>query len=303
MHTKLVDENIFLIDLETCGYKNLIASYVLKGEKTLIVESGPASSVPNLLSGLEELNVRPEEIDYVAVSHVHIDHSGGAGALLKKLPNAKVIVHPKGISHLVDPSRLWAASKQALGDVAEMFGKPEPVPENRIISALENGGTNLGNGLTLRVIETPGHASHNVAFYEQSSGGVFPGDSAGVYLPEFDAVFPTTPPPFRPDFALVSLDKLIRLKPNFLYYSHFGKVPNAVKRLRNYDAQIRTWLNIVQEGVKRGEKNEDIRENIFEIDETIRNTLPELMKNPIHRKILVENSVDGFIDFSKNPQI
>jgi glyoxylase-like metal-dependent hydrolase (beta-lactamase superfamily II) len=303
MHTKVIGENLFLIDLETCGYKNLIASYVLKGEKVVIVETGPTSSIPNLLSGLHELNVRLGDVAYVAVSHVHIDHAGGAGTLLKQLPNAKVLVHPKGATHLIDPTKLWLASKQTLGDVAEMFGKPEPVSEDRIITATEGWTLDLGKGLNLRIIEAPGHASHNVAYYEEHSGGVFPGDGAGAYLPEFDAVFPTTPPPFRPDIAMVSLDKLIHLNPKFLYYSHFGEASDAARRLRDYEVQIKRWLGIVQEDLKRGEEPEAIREHIFSEDETTRNAVPVLKKNPILKKTLIENSVRGFIEFAQNPQI
>jgi glyoxylase-like metal-dependent hydrolase (beta-lactamase superfamily II) len=302
MHTRDIGENLSLIDLETCGYKNLIASYVLKGEKTLIVETGPTSSVPNLLAGLDELNVHPEDVAYVAVSHIHIDHAGGAGTLLKKLPNAKVIVHSKGVSHLIDPTRLWLASKQTLGDVAEMFGKPEPMPEDRIIAASEGWTLDLGKELKLRAVEAPGHASHNVAYYEEHSGGVFPGDGAGAYLPEFGAVFPTTPPPFRPDIAMVSLDKLIHLNPKFLYYSHFGNASDAVKRLRDYEVQIKTWLGTVQEDLKRGEKPEAINEHIFREDETISGAVPTLKKNLIHKKTLIENSVRGFIEFAQNPR-
>jgi len=303
MHTKVIGENLFLIDLETCGYKNLIASYVLKGEKILIVETGPASSIPNLLSGLGELDVSPEEVAYVAVSHVHIDHAGGAGTLLKHLPDAKVIVHPRGVSHLIDPAKLWLASKQTLGEVAEMFGKPEPVSEDRIIAAAEGWTLDLGKGLKLRIMEASGHASHNVAYYERQSNGVFPGDGAGAYLPEFGAVFPTTPPPFRPDIAMVSIDKLIRLNPKFLYYSHFGKAPDAARRLRDYEVQIKMWLGIVAEDLRRGEKPEAIREHIFREDETIRDAVPALKRNPILKKTLIENSVRGFIEFAQNPQI
>jgi glyoxylase-like metal-dependent hydrolase (beta-lactamase superfamily II) len=303
MHTKIIGENLSLIDLETCGYKNLIASYVLKGEKIAIVETGPTSSIPNLLSGLDELNVSPEEVAYVAVSHIHIDHAGGAGTLLKQLPNAKALVHPKGIPHLVEPTKLWLASKQTLGEVAEMFGKPEPVSEDRIIAATEGWTLDLGKRLKLKIMEAPGHASHNVAYYEQYNSGVFPGDGAGAYLPEFGAVFPTTPPPFRPDVAMVSLDKLIRLNPKFLYYSHFGKASDATKRLQDYEVQIKTWLGIVQEDLKRGEKPEAIREHIFREDETTLNAVPMLKKNPILKKTLIENSVRGFIEFAQNPQI
>ena len=303
MHTKEIGEKLFLIDLETGGFKNLIASYILKGEKTLIVETGPTSSIPNLLSGLKELNVKLENVVYVALSHVHIDHGGGAGTLLHKLPNAKVIVHSKGASHLKSPAKLWAASKETLGPVAEMFGEPESVPEDRIIVASEGMTFDLGKDLTLEVVETPGHASHNLGYYEHLNHGVFPGDSAGAYLGEFDTVFPTTPPPFRPDIALISLDKLISLNPSFLYYTHFGKASDAVKRLRSYQVQIKRWLNIVEEGVKRGESAETIRETVLREDETIRKIVPTLKANPVHRKTLIENSVRGFIEFAQNPQI
>ena len=99
MHTKQIGKKLFLIDLETGGYKNLIASYVLKGNEVIIVETGPTSSIPNLLWGLKELNIKAENVAYVALTHVHIDHGGGAGTLLKNLPNAKIIVHSKGAPH------------------------------------------------------------------------------------------------------------------------------------------------------------------------------------------------------------
>jgi glyoxylase-like metal-dependent hydrolase (beta-lactamase superfamily II) len=303
MHMKEIGKNLFLVDLETGGFKNLIASYVLKGEKAIIVETGTTSSVPNLLSGLKELNVKTENVAYVALSHVHIDHSGGAGTLLKSLPNAKVIVHPKGASHLADPAKLWVASKEVLGSVAELFGEPEPVPEDRIIVAKEGMTFDVGEGVRLKAVEAPGHASHNLSYYEYLNEGVFPGDAAGAYIEEFDTVFPTTPPPFRPDIALVSLDKLISLNPKVLYYTHFGKASDAVKRLRDYAAQIKLWLRIAEEGVKKGESAEAIRETIFRKDESVWRIASVLKSNPVTRKTLIENSVQGFVDFAKKPQI
>ena len=303
MHTKQIGENLFLIDLEMGGSKSLIASYVLKGEKTAIVETGPTSSIPNLIAGLKELDVKPESVAYIALTHVHADHSGGAGTLLKTLPNAQIIVHRRGAPHLVDPSRLWVASLETLGSVAEMFGEPQPIPENRILVASEGLSFDLGKGLNLKAVETPGHAAHSLSFYESLNQGVFPGDSAGAYLAEFDTVFPTTPPPFRPDIALISLDKMISLNPKLVCYSHFGEAPDAVRRLHDYQVQIRRWLLLVEEGLKLGESDEQIRERILCGDETIRKAVPTLRANPIHRKTLIENSVRGFIEFAKNPQI
>ena len=125
MHTKRIGKNLVLIDLETGGFENLIASYVLKGNRIIIVEAGPSSSIFNLLSGLKELNVKAEDVAYVALSHVHLDHGGGTGVLLKFLPNAKVVVHPRGIPHLVNPEKLWLQSKTVLGRVADIFGEPD----------------------------------------------------------------------------------------------------------------------------------------------------------------------------------
>ncbi len=300
MHTGQVGQSLFLIDLETGGCKNLIASYVIKGEHTAIVETGPTSSVPNLLLGLRELNVKPQDVAYVAISHVHIDHGGGVGTLLRSLPRAKVIVHSKGAPHLVDPAKLWAASQETLGWVAEMFGKPKPVPENKIVVPSDDEVFDIGEGLSLMAVEAPGHASHNLSYYEKFNNGLFPGDAAGVYLPEFNVVFPTTPPPFRPDIALESLEKLISLNPNVLYYSHFGKALDAVKRLRDHQSQIKLWLRVVEEGVRRGDIAECIRETVFREDKRIRTAIPSLKDNPVNRKALVENSVQGFIDFVQN---
>ena len=115
MHTKEIGKNLYQVELETGGFKNLICSYIIKGAKTILVESGPTSSVPKLVSGLKELNIKFEDVEYVAITHVHLDHGGGAGTLLKFLPNAKVLVHPRGMPHLVNPERLWSSAQTVLG--------------------------------------------------------------------------------------------------------------------------------------------------------------------------------------------
>lgn len=301
MHTKEIGKNLFLIDLETGGVKNIIASYVLKGEKTVIVETGPSSSICNLLSGLRELNVKAEDVEYVAISHVHIDHGGGAGALLKLLPNAKLVVHPRGVPHLVNPGKLWLQAKEVLGDVAEMFGEPIPVPKDRIIAGSDGVTLEAGN-VKLKAIETLGHASHHLSYYEPVNRGIFPGDAAGIYLSQFDVVVPTAPPPFRLDIALASLDKLIRLNPRALYFSHFGNAADAVKRLRDYAVQIKLWAAIAQEGIKNKQSLEEIRERILSGDKIMRKLAEHLKSHPIYVKTVLENSVQGFIEFAETAQ-
>jgi glyoxylase-like metal-dependent hydrolase (beta-lactamase superfamily II) len=303
LHTKQIGENLFLIDLETGGFKNLIASYVLTGAKAIIVETGPTSSIPNLLSGLKEIGVKAEDVAYVALSHVHLDHGGGAGTLLKSLPNAKIIVHPRGAPHLINPEKLWLQSQKVLGHVADIYGAPEPVSESKIIAATEGMTVDAGNNVRLTVVETLGHAAHNLSYREPLNNGVFTGDAAGIYLSEFDVVIPTTPPPFHLDAALASLNKLISLNPAFLYYSHFGKASDAVQRLKGYALQLKLWASIAAEGVENGRSTEAIRDRILTEDETMRKIGSYLKAHPIYLKTAVGNSVQGFIDFAAKTKL
>jgi glyoxylase-like metal-dependent hydrolase (beta-lactamase superfamily II) len=303
LHTKQIGEKLFLIDLETGGFKNLIASYVLTGAKAIIVETGPTSSIPNLLSGLKEIGVKAEDVAYVALSHVHLDHGGGAGTLLKSLPNAKIIVHPRGAPHLINPEKLWLQSQKVLGHVVDMYGAPEPVSESKIIAATEGMTVDAGNNVRLTVVETLGHAAHNLSYREPLNNGVFTGDAAGIYLSEFDVVIPTTPPPFHLDAALASLDKLISLNPAFLYYSHFGKASDAVQRLKGYALQLKLWASIAAEGVENGRSTEAIRDRILTEDETMRKIGSYLKAHPIYLKTAVGNSVQGFIDFAAKTKL
>jgi len=301
LYTKEIGKNLFMVELETGGFKNLICSYVIKGRKPFLVESGPANSIQNLLTALEQLDVKVEDVEFVAITHVHLDHSGGVGTLLKSLPNAKVIVHPRGMPHLIDPERLWPSSRKVLGFVSDIFGKPEPVPKDRVIPVTE-GSFDLGCGAKLTVFETIGHASHNLSFQESFNGGVFPGDAAGTYLPEFDVVVPTTPPPFYLDAALASLDKLISLKPTVLYFSHFGKALNAKQLLEDYKIQIQLWAEIAEEGVKKNWSFEQIRDRIIVEDNVMGLIKDFVMSHRIYSKTVLENCVKGFIEFAKQKQ-
>ncbi len=299
MHTREIEKNLFLVDLETGGFKNLIASYVLTGKQTTIVETGPSSSIPNLLSGLKELDVKPEDVAYVALSHVHLDHGGGTGTLLKFLPNAKVLVHPRGVPHLVNPERLWLQSKEVLGFVAEIFGEPEAVPEDRIIAAYDGMTWDVSENIRLTAVETLGHASHNLSYYEPLYGGIFSGDTAGIYLCEFDAVFPTTPPPFHLEAALASLDKLASLEPSALYYSHFGKVSDAMNRLRDHALQLRLWGKVAREEIERKHGLKEVQERIFVEDKIMQKLAGFIRSHPIYAEVIIGNSVQGFIDFAE----
>ncbi|MEM3699912.1 MAG: MBL fold metallo-hydrolase [Candidatus Bathyarchaeia archaeon] len=307
MSISKIGEYIYLIDVQVEGIKNFIGSYILKEKQVAIIETGPTSSVPNLLSGLKELNVKLEEVAYVAVSHVHLDHGGGVGTLLKFLPKAKVVVHPRGAPHLVNPEKLWQQSKGVLKGIAEIYGRPEPVPEERIIAATDGMTFDIGEAdVKLRVVETLGHASHHQSYYEPSSKSLFPGDAAGIYLSEIDAIVPTTPSPFRLDIALASLDKLISLKPKVLCYTHFGRASKPLEKLQTYSHQLNLWAQIVKQGLENGESLEMISERIIKSDKALQKALAYIKVHPVLSQTVLNESLRGFIDFIEkfgwNPQ-
>jgi glyoxylase-like metal-dependent hydrolase (beta-lactamase superfamily II) len=300
MHTRKLSDHISIIDLRPVGLENFIASYVLKGQKaTAIVETGPTCSIPNLLSGLKEIGVENEDVDYVAVSHIHIDHAGGAGTLMQHLPNAKLIVHAKGAPHIVNPEKLWEQSKLVLGEVAIVYGEIKPVPADRVITPSDGMALDLGGSLRLNVLETLGHASHHLAYFETETRGIFQGDAAGIYFPQLDVTIPTAPAPFHLELTMASLEKLARLQPNRLYYTHYGPVEKAVDRIKRYEAQLQLWAKVVSEAVKRGDTPESIHEQILENDPQMRVAYPFIKKHLVLREGVLMQNIQGYVEYFK----
>jgi glyoxylase-like metal-dependent hydrolase (beta-lactamase superfamily II) len=295
-----INERIFMVDVKVAEIQHFIASYVLMGENIAIVETGPSSSIQNLVHGLTRLGIKPNEVSYIAVSHVHLDHAGGVGTLIKHFPKAKVIVHERGAPHLANPEKLWQQSRRALGEIAEIYGAPEPVPADRIIAAKDGMTFEIGDGAVLKVVETLGHAPHHLSYYEPLSKGVFVGDAAGIYLHDIDVIVPTTPAPFRLDMALASLNKLADLKPSVLYYTHFGKAENAVEKLHAYADQLKLWANIAKQALNKGEDLEEIRRRIAEKDEAIKKAMEYIKKHRVLSETVPKASVLGIVDFVKN---
>jgi glyoxylase-like metal-dependent hydrolase (beta-lactamase superfamily II) len=300
MHTRRLSDHIYIIDLRPVGLENFIASYVLKGEKAVaIVETGPTCSIPNLLSGLQEIGVKNEDVDYVAVSHIHIDHAGGAGTLLRYLPKAKLVVHARGAPHIVSPEKLWEQSKLVLGEVATAYGEIEPVPKDRVVLPSDGMTLDLGGPLQLKVLETLGHASHHLAYFENENRGIFQGDAAGIYFPNLDVTIPTAPAPFHLELTLASLEKLAKLQPNRLYYTHYGPVENAVNRIRKYESQLQLWAKVVSEAVKRGDSPESIHQQILKSDPQMRVALPFIEKHLVLRKGVMMQNIQGYVEYFK----
>lgn len=224
------------------GLERFIGTWVIPGPPTVVVDTGPASSVDLLAAEISGRGL--ERIDYVFVSHIHIDHAGGLGLFLNHFPSARAIVHARGLKHLVDPAKLWAGSLKTLQGMAEAYGPITPVPATRLIA--HDDFTLPG----LAIIETPGHAPHHLAF--DYRGNLFAGEAAGVYLPYWDRLYlrPPTPPRFFFDQAVASVDRLLALPDRPIFYAHLGFHPHSRETLEAYRNQLHFWLETADRALK-----------------------------------------------------
>jgi glyoxylase-like metal-dependent hydrolase (beta-lactamase superfamily II) len=216
----------------------LAASYVVRGKRSAaVVETGSASSVPRILEGLAASGVDPAEVSHVVVTHVHLDHAGGAGALLAALPRARLVAHPRGARHLVDPSRLVAGASAVYGAerFRELYGELVPAPADRVVEAPEGHEVDLG-GRTLRALDAPGHARHHLVLWDEASRGFFTGDCFGISYRETDVggrpfLFPTTTPvQFDPPALHATIDRMVAAGPRRMYLTHYGPLEGDVPR-------------------------------------------------------------------------
>ncbi|MGH2746297.1 MAG: MBL fold metallo-hydrolase [Actinomycetota bacterium] len=210
-----------IIDTEMHGHPGITAAFLVEGEKIALVETGPKSRVHTVLTGLDRLGI--DHLDWIVVTHIHLDHAGAAGTLARHFDDAQVAVHGVGAPHLVDPTKLWQSAARIYGDEMErLWGGIDPIPEERIRVIEDGDKIDLG-GRSLQAIETPGHAYHHHAYLDDATGILFTGDALGVRLPDVGFVRPATPPPeFHLEKAIASIERIRLLKPASLWLTHFG---------------------------------------------------------------------------------
>lgn len=267
------------------------------GERNAIIDVGPKAAIPNLLSLLAKLDMSPEEIDYIVLTHIHIDHAGGIGTAAREMSRARVIAHSRARSHLIDPTRLWEASLKTLGDMALQYGNIEPVPEDRVVVATDLMKLDLGGGLVLEIYLTPGHAPHHLSLFDGASGVLIAGEAAGVCIE--GAIRLATPPPFRLEETLSSIDRLIALEPQRLCYGHFGCYDNASERLKFIRQKLLEWHEIVNSAARAGKKPEDILLMLRGKDESL-DYLNSLGRDEYSREqALLINSINGLSESAR----
>ncbi len=247
MDARQVREDLLLFNLRQTmeGFDPFVGSWILTGEPCVVVDVGPTASVHLLIDFLRTRNVR--RVDYVLLSHIHIDHAGGIGPFLQAFPEARVVVHERGLRHLVDPGKLWQGSLQTLGNMAESYGQITPAPERALIPHTD---AHI-DGLT--VLETPGHAVHHLSFVYR--GILFAGEAAGVYLPDLGEEYlrPPTPPRFLLEQAVESVDRMLGAADMDICYAHFGHRNSSHEMLARYREQLYLWRDIIETEYREGQ--------------------------------------------------
>lgn len=251
---KSYNNGIYLLDAHYLR-DNLAAVYmIVEGDSVALVETANAPSLKYVLEALSELNLTPEAVKYILLTHIHLDHAGGAGSYMAAFPNAQLVVHPKGVRHMVDPSYLEAGVVGVYGQefVDKIYGKLAPIDVNRIISAEDGLVINL-NGRELICRDTPGHANHHNIIIDGKTGGVFSGDIFGVAYLELNfkdkrLVFPTTTPVnFSPEKMVNSIKLIESYAPQYIYLTHFGQVGNIEQIANELRRMIADYVAIAHE--------------------------------------------------------
>ncbi len=245
-----LDKRIHLIDGFDLGVPERTGTYVINEDALTIVETGPSPSVKHVKKGIESLGFKLDQVKYIIVTHIHLDRAGGAGLLIRDCPNATIVVHPRGARHLAEPKKLAAGARAVYGDsFSELFDPIISVPEERLLIKGEEDTLQIGSACTLTFFDTPGHSRHHFSIFDPVSNGMFTGDTVGVryqlliddgvsfFLPS------TSPNQFDPDAMQRSIDRMLSMNLDRIYYGHFGMTQNPEKALH----QVSEWIGVFME--------------------------------------------------------
>jgi glyoxylase-like metal-dependent hydrolase (beta-lactamase superfamily II) len=250
----------------------LAASHiVIDGDRAAIVDTGPAPAAPFILEALAGLGIEPDRVDYLFLTHVHLDHAGGAGQLIAALPNARAVLHPRGAPHMIEPGKLIAGSIAVYGEqmFRELYGEILPVPADRVLVVEDGQRLTLGRR-TFEFLDTPGHAKHHYCAVDLDHRDVFSGDTFGISYRDFDTaagpfVFPTTTPvQFDPDALHASIDRLLTYRPQRMVLTHYGPVGDVERLAADMHSDIVAFVRIAREHAAHDGRQARIADDLFE---------------------------------------
>jgi len=299
MYATRISERVYMLDTYALGMPKTVGAYLIKGPKPALVDCGYATSYENVLKGLAEAGVMPTDMRYLIPTHVHLDHAGAAGLLLKEMPNATVVAHERGVPHLVDPSRLVESSTKVFGEnIMRLYGLPEPIPEERITSVGKESTIDLGEGLHVTLIHTPGHAPHQISVVLDERKAMLTADAVGIVYPGMKALIPTTPPPsFNPTELVATVKSIRQTRPAQLLVPHFGARDDVEWVFDRTAELVPLWVERVK-GLWKKEISLDEASEVMEGEVAKEAGTAEL---PAYAKISVRTSVMGIIHYlSKN---
>lgn len=271
VRTTDLDHGITAIDTEYVRPLHDASHLIVDNGRAAFVDTGVNDSVPLLLEALRQKDIDALNVDYVFLTHVHLDHAGGAGQLMQRLPNARAVLHPRGAPHMIDPARLVRGSEAVYGKerVSQMYGEIEPIAEERVTVVSDGEELPLGDRL-FTCIFTEGHARHHYCLADPASNGVFTGDSFGVSYREFDTasgefIFPTTTPVhFDPDEAHKSIDRIMALSPARLYLTHYSRVTDLPRLADDMHQRLDDFVEIATRHATDRERTGAMRRAMFD---------------------------------------
>jgi len=264
---------------------------IVEGGRAAVVDTAHNGSLPRFLAALAELGLAPEAVDYVFLTHVHLDHAGGAGAYMAALPNAKLVVHPRGARHMIDPTQLFASASEVYGanNARRLYGDPVPVPRERVVESADGQVFELA-GRPLQCLHTPGHAKHHQCIWDERARACFSGDAFGAAYRELttaDGPFlipATTPTQFDPDAMKASIRRLLDLKPEGIYLTHFSRVDDVDRLGVELVQRIDALVALAEAAPGEGEARKNAiraaieREFLKDAEAEIRQRLPEVLR-------------------------
>ena len=278
-----------MIDTVFQGMTGILGTYLISGDRNVLIDPGPPVQATQVLEILKQLGVK---IDLIALTHIHLDHAAGTWNILQEHPKCKVIVHPRGSKHLIDPTKLLEAALSQFKGEMPPYGEVKPVPSEAIIESEEDMILDLGD-TKLQVIWTHGHSTHSQSFFEPENGLLFIGDAAGQII--YDHVIPASPPPFNPDQTIGSIERMINLKPSIICISHFGYRENAVSYLSDFKDRVEQWKSLSFETVE----NDGGLRNLFELVYSNDEGINKLVESHPEAKSEIYSSLVGFLSYAK----
>ena len=265
MKIEEVAEATYRLETILPGAHYTFSVYLIRETEGVLIEPGPASMVPSVQEGMKQLGI--QSLSYIIPTHIHLDHGGGSGRLAELFPHARVVLHPRGAKHIADPSRLIEGTKMAYGNDFELtYGPILPVPEPQIKIPADGEMISI-NGRALQIVYAPGHALHHIAVYDRKTGGLFCGEALGQPIRggENTALPSVSAQDFYLDLYLETIQKLKKLKPRMLFYSHDGGAQEPGELISRLTESTQMLGNVILQGLRNGESTESINREIHEL--------------------------------------